>query len=299
MLITDILTVIGGHSGSGYSYASHFYSLLLDNDGVMLTYLGQGQDSPVRIYFTSYARQGSTVHLVGGDLVGGDKYTVYDSKSGLFTRMSDMNVDRSHYPPTFILDNHLYVTGGIDYTNFLTSMSSYPLSGGSWSEVSPSLPYNIYETMAVVRQNRVYITDGRSRGRIVNSMLSWSAGDSAWNTSLARLNTARFEHCTVYCYHYIFVLGGYDGNNVLNSVELYNFDQNTWVTKSDMLQSLVYLGCACYKQSHIIVTGGRGSGGRSNRIYICNIATDTWTESPTTLTEAVSEHVSVIFNDDM
>ena len=160
LLIIGILAVIGG-SGSTQRYASHFYSVLLDNNDVMLTYLGRGQDSPVEVYMSGYARQGSALHLVAGYFSPFNKYTVYDSKTGLFTRLSDMNVDRSYYPPTFILDNHLYVTGG-RHPNYPSSVSSYPLSGGSWSEVSPSLPYNIYYTMAVVRQHRVYIPAGAS-----------------------------------------------------------------------------------------------------------------------------------------
>ena len=130
-------------------------------------------------------------------------------------------------------------------------------------------------------------------------MLTWSVGDSSWNTSLTRLNTARYWHCTVYCSDYMFVMGGRDEKYYLSSVELYNFIQNTWVNKSYMPQVLHSMGCVCYKQSHIIVTGGSGSGVRSNRIYIYNINTDTWTESSTTLTEEVRDHVSVLFNDDL
>merc|ERR1719378_465527 len=171
-----------------------------------------------------------------------------------------MKIDRENFAMS-VIGNTIYVTGGWDGGDDLTSVESFEVGRGWRIEETMEMSRTRYEHCSVVLDSRLIVIGGYVSGSRSRSVMSFDTQDQnkEWK-KLGSLNVAQYRHaCQEAAYNGlegIFVTGGYDDGN---SVEFYDKDADTWRILGDMTTNR-YSHSLSIVNGKVVAAGGYHNG---------------------------------------
>ncbi|KAH7956418.1 hypothetical protein HPB52_009257 [Rhipicephalus sanguineus] len=121
------------------------------------------------------------------------------------------------YHGVALVQNRLYVVGGMRETAYLRSCDSFDIKHFTWQSCS-SMNVSRGYVSVVALEGYVYAVGGRNAAERTASVERYDPCFNQW-TVVSAMNKRRRR---------IYVSGGFDGQRVLNSVEMYTPSRDTW-----------------------------------------------------------------------
>lgn len=175
------------------------------------------------------------VYVVGGLNEGA--FEKFDVRSGKWTELQQMPTARA-FPAGAILDNTLYLCGGLSTSNTATSkVEAYNLNTNAWSS-GASLSSARSRCASVALHGKLYVIGGftqhdGSSGTNLRLLEEYDPATNMW-TRKCDMPTARHGHSAVVCNNRILVVGGYTDNGETGLVEEYDPLTDRWTQKESM-----------------------------------------------------------------
>ncbi|MBU4348236.1 hypothetical protein KJ671_01875 [Patescibacteria group bacterium] len=218
--------VIGGANVSTVYYAK------LNSDGSTGTWSTNTNALPTTRYVHSSVVANGYVYVIGG--YDGTNYqsTVYyaelnsDGSTGTWSTNANALPAIGGNRPATVSNGYVYVTGGWDKTNVLSTVYYAKLnsdgSTGTWSTNANALPAARSNHSSVVANGYVYIIGGGDTGgyrsTVYYAELNSDGSTGTWSTNANALPGIRVRHSSVVANGYVYVIGGNDSFNNQSTV---------------------------------------------------------------------------------
>ncbi|MCL6471928.1 MAG: fibronectin type III domain-containing protein [Firmicutes bacterium] len=165
----------------------------------------------------------------------------------------------------------IYVLGGNDASNLLSTVEMYNPETNSWTTMPPlSEPRG--SASSVTLNNIIYVISGKNKTGgtattdVTSTILAYNTDDGS-STIIGRINTARYRAGSALLNNKIYVIGGTTtsgkpGSNALYSIEEYDLDTNVSINKADLPASRD-LPAVAQVGGKIYIMGGYDSSGKA------------------------------------
>ena len=227
----------------------------------------------------------NSIISVGGEYNRGTPSSIvsrYDAQIGKVSKLSNFCKPLSQHAIS-ILDNHVYVCGGMDEgqsskevyrLNIMNRNMSLSLSK-RWAAIEPM---NVRRRghASTVLHDSIYVFGGYDSCTAECLMRNNTTNVRTWHP-IPSMDQERFEGAAVTVGDNIYVLGGYIRGTPTSSMIAFNTSLERWSEKPNMPVRLA--GCAAVSYSkYIIVIGGYGGDSYtvSNECIVFDTEADTW-----------------------
>lgn len=250
------LFVTGGYSGSSYlddvlRYSSESgqwtnvrplpvamrqHACVAHDDG-MLYVTGGNNDSSFTSFSTAYA---------------------YNLTTDRWSAIAQMG-SRRHGHGSVSLDGFVYVIGGYDGGEFLSSAERYTPSTGQWEAIAP-MRTSRFGVACAVLDGRIYAVGGYSSGTFHKSVERYDPATNTWERVNPMANAREWHACGV-LNGSLYAISGISGKSgaSLASMERYDLATRTWVEAEAVLNPRRHAGCVMLQGQLLILGGFRDS----------------------------------------
>ncbi len=175
------------------------------------------------------------------------------------------SIQRAEHMTAIGSDGKIYVFGGRDNNNNLTSGERYDPSANSWSSITPMTTERNFGRAVGDSNGNIYIIGGKNGANVpIDTVLKYSIASNSY-TTVANLPVA-LTHIAVAIdsNNNIYVVGGLNASNSdVNTVYKYNPVVNEWTTIANMSVTRSLAGAAVI-EGFLYIYGG----GNANNAYL-------------------------------
>ncbi len=254
-----------------------------------ISYVAQHKDMPLIIWSSVMATRGTAVYLVGRDKNLYNIPLMYDTAFNKWNNLKSMIIKRSLIPCLFLIGNNLCAVGGLDGSDYLSSMECLDVENetATW-QISEEMKHPVAYASCATVGNSVILTGGIGNNIQLSSVWKWTVNGS-W-TQLANMQKKRNRHCTVTDgTRYLYVVGG----SMKQYVERYDIKEDRWDYMAPCPLATVEHACV-YMNDTIVMTGGLKKYQKLNTIYIYSVNANSWTKSSTIILQMIVKHAMVL-----
>ena len=162
----------------------------------------------------------------------------------------------------------LYVTGGVDSENTLSSTLAYNPSIHQWTEKAPMPTAREHLTSAVV-EDKLYVIGGRTNGMAFNVDANevYNPATDNW-TNLDPMPSKRdgLSSATIVINESIYVFGGEQPSGTFNNNEKFDVVSGTWTSEVSMPTARHGLAAVAIGNMIYVIGGGPQPGGSSTSL---------------------------------
>lgn len=198
-------------------------------------------------------------------------------------QMADMPTERSFSSPNAcIINNNIYVIGGVFNGEPTNAVEAYDPSLNSWVSKAP-LNQARWGHIAEVVDGKIYVMGGcfTTLGEPTNDMQVYDPLSDTWS-SAGRMPIARLAFGSCVVNEQIYVMGGRaaePGGEFYASSEKYDPSTGEWISLSPMPDVKGYFSATAIDQTIYAISGvNKGGGSAAASIFTYNIPDDTWSE---------------------
>ena len=261
-VLDDKIYIVGGFDNSGHSTSIvEVYDPVTDK-WTQATSLPQPLDHTAAV-----ASNDGKLYVVGGGYLDrnllSDKLFIFGPDTNNWTEGANLPSPRGALTANFI-NGTLYVTGGVDSQETLSSTLAYDPAANQWTEKASMPTAREHLTSAVVN-GKLYVIGGRTNGMAfnVNANEMYDQVTDKW-TIMEPMPSSRGGLSSAVVNSSIYVFGGEQPTGTFNNNERFDTVSNTWTTEINMPTSRHGLAAvAIDNNSNIYVIGGGPEPGGS------------------------------------
>jgi kelch-like protein 10 len=200
---------------------------------------------------------------------------LYDTRANRWVKVEEIEpAFQREYHGTAVIGFNIYVIGGYDGQDRLSSCYCFNAVEKTWREVSPMHERRCLLSVAVL-EGLVYAVGGNHDS---NTAERYDYRTNRWSM-IAPTNEKRVNASATTLNGKIYVVGGINGLSPLNSAEVYDPEINQWTSIESMMCVRSFVSCIAY---HGYVYAIGGYNGKS---CVCSgekydPTTDEWTQIP-------------------
>jgi kelch-like protein 10 len=200
---------------------------------------------------------------------------LYDTRANRWVKVEEIvPTFQRAYHGTAVIGFNIYVIGGYDGQDYLSSCYYFNAVEKAWREVSPMHERRCILSVAVL-EGLVYAMGGNPNR---NTAERYDYRTNRWSM-IAPMNEKRVNASATTLNGKIYIVGGFNGRRHLNSAEVYDPEVNQWTSIKSMMCVRGSLSCIAY---HGYVYAIGGYNGKS---WVCsgekyNPTTNKWTQIP-------------------
>ena len=185
--------------------------------------------------------------------------TLQPAQAQYFTNTGAMSTAREMHSATLLLDGRVLVAGGVNKTNWVSSVEIYDPATGAWARTN-SLSLARHASQATLLPNsKVLVTGGYNYyfGGPVATADLYDPASGTWTASAMSTPRSGFT-ATLLRNGQVLVTGGaYDNNDHhTNSAELYNPTNGTWKVTASMSVARTGHTASLLANGQVLVAGG-------------------------------------------
>ena len=152
--------------------------------------------------------------------------------SSQWTARADMKQSRRRFC-SVVLNDTIYVLGGMDNKQPLRSCERYDSQLNEWSTVADMNSGRVYASAAVINRC-IYVAGGGNKGGILKSVCKYCPETNTWK-EVKQMTTQRYSFALTPFAGRLWAIGGRGGNDQpLNSCESYDPMTDTWREEAPM-----------------------------------------------------------------
>ena len=261
-VLDDKIYIIGGFDDSGHSTPTiEMYDPLLDK-WTQVTSLPQPLDHTTAA--AAAVSYDGKLYVVGGGYLDrdtlSDKLFIFDSNTDNWTEGANLPSARGALTANFINET-LYVTGGVDSENTLSSTLAYDPVTNEWTQKA-SMPTAREHLTSTVVDGKLYVIGGRTNGMAFNvdSNEVYDPLTNKW-TILEPMPSKRGGLSSAAVNGSIYVFGGEQPSGTFDNNERYDTRSNTWTVEASMPTARHGLASVTIDNDIYVVGGGPRPGG--------------------------------------
>ena len=258
-ILDDKIYIVGGFDSSGRSASTiEVYDPMLD-EWTQVTLLPQPLD-----HTAAAASHDGKLYIVGGGYLDrdalSDKLFIYDSNTNNWTEGANLPSARGALTANFI-NGTLYVTGGVDSENTLSSTLAYDSNTNNWTDKAPMPTAREHLTSAAV-DGKLYVIGGRTNGMAFNVDANevYDPITDKW-TILEPMPSKRGGLSSAAINGSIYVFGGEQPSGTFDSNKRYDTMSNTWTFEVGMPTARHGLASVAIDNDIYVIGGGPLRGG--------------------------------------
>jgi len=235
-------------------------------------------DSLKLIYYSAVASNSTHVFVVDGwDLKG--HIQVYDVLRDTWSVIENVLKTPRYGATSCIIDNRLYVSGGYDREDDLSSTEVFAINGSSCTPCDDSIPdLKVPRCVhaSVTKGDDIFFVGGCSSDCDLLSSFESINVVSCLGTELPSLHQARACPTAVLYEDTLMVMGGEnDRHQTLSSTESFSFDAKQWTIMQPMTAPR-FAHCAAVHKGLIFVIGGWNGNAPEDSIEMYDPETKQW-----------------------
>ncbi|GMS90871.1 hypothetical protein PENTCL1PPCAC_13046, partial [Pristionchus entomophagus] len=195
------------------------------------------------------------IYFFGGTTVHPDIVEFYDTVANEWRLIPNIPSKRT-LMASGVIDGKIYVAGGTDEVNPLSTLETYDPSLQVWSLLT-SLTRERSAAASSVHDGQLYVFGGYNTTQFLNDGECYDPTVDSW-FPICPMKYKRAGAAAVILNGKIYIVGGHDGRKSLREVERYDTANDTWTTVSSMKtpRALATLTLSCGK---LFVMGGYDS----------------------------------------
>ncbi|KAL3058102.1 hypothetical protein OYC64_010307 [Pagothenia borchgrevinki] len=231
----------------------------------------------------SRPRLPSTILLVTGgegDGVHATDLEAYDARADCWVTVSAGQIRRAYHGAA-VLNNVVYLIGGIYTELYLNTVQKFDLVTRTWHQVAP-LNFCRGYVCVVVHNECIYAIGGYNGVTCFNTVECYRPENDRW-TMVAQMHSRRSGAGATTLNGKVYVCGGYNGHRSLSTAECYDPDFNQWTLISAMRTSRSGLGVAAYRNRIYAVGGTMNVEFSLHTVEAYNPETNSWNFTPSML----------------
>jgi N-acetylneuraminic acid mutarotase len=178
--------------------------------------------------------------------------------------------------PVAVVNNRVYVIGGIDGTTVLATNEEYDPVTDSWAAMSP-MPTPRYGHVMAAVNDKIYVIGGANSVPFTSALTineEYNPATNGWTTK-APMSGARAGHALAVVNNKMYLLGGSSGSSNFSTNQEYDPVADSWATKASMPAGpRIGLAAAAVNERIYVIGGGNGPFLATNEEY--NPATNGW-----------------------
>ncbi|PNF24644.1 Kelch-like protein 10 [Cryptotermes secundus] len=178
---------------------------------------------------------------------------------------------------TAVIGFNIYVIGGYNGQDYLSSCRCFNAVEKTWCEVSPMNKPRCYLSVAVL-EGVVYAMGGYDGIRRQRTAERYDYQKNQWSF-IAPMNVRRSDASAATLNGKIYIVGGFNGEDIMKSAEVYDPKTNKWTIIPAMNFRRSGLSCIGY-HGHVYAIGGLDGRTRRSSGEKYNPTTGTWTLIP-------------------
>lgn len=218
---------------------------------------------PIPLHHSTASIHNGKIFVAGGytgDWIPSDRLFIYDPKINNWTSGPSMPTARGSPVATFV-DNVLYVIGGDNNDQSLSTVESYDPVNRKWSTLSP-MPTARHHAASGVVDGNIYVMGGRIGNSLVNVdvLEKYDPMLDNWDTDLTPMPSKRSGIAATTVNGLIYVFGGEQNQGTFDNNEVYNPTNDTWIKETPMPTARHGLGVTSVDDKIYVIGGGPHPG---------------------------------------
>ncbi|XP_021934201.1 kelch-like protein 10 [Zootermopsis nevadensis] len=217
--------------------------------------------------------------VIGGWTAGtiADSIETYDTRADRWIKVEEGDPTGPRVcHGTAVVGFNIYVIGGSDGVQFLSSVRCFNAVTKTCHEVAPMNASRGYLSVAVLG-GLMYVAGGYADSRRHRTAERYDYRTNQWSM-IASMNTHRSDASATALSDKIYVVGGCSGDGYLASAEVYHPQTNQWTNISPMFSTRSGLSCVAFQGSVYAVGGFVRAFGATSSGEKYDPETDTWTQ---------------------
>lgn len=189
-----------------------------------------------------------------------------------------MNTARSEIHAA-VLDNTIYIAGGIGLFHVLDSCEAYDIKARNWTNCAP-LPRPLHHVAMAADDQQVYASGGYIALPFEQdqdaTLFSYNPQADAW-MEIAKLPHPIGQHAMVHNMGKLFLIGGQHGSKELDTIWSYDLNKKKWIELAPM-PTPRHSHAIALDGDKLYVTGGRSAalGSEIKSVEAYNFAENSW-----------------------
>lgn len=182
-----------------------------------------------------------------------------------------------------VLDNKIYVAGGIGLFRVLDSCQSYDLDTKNWHDCAP-LPRPLHHVAMAADHDAIYASGGYValpfEQDLDAALFALDPEADQW-TELSALPHPIGQHAMIHWNGTLYLVGGQNGSEDLATLWAYDLDEDRWSKKAPM-PTARHSHAIAYSDGKLYVSGGRSAtlGTEIPAVEVFDFANDSWSSLP-------------------
>ncbi|NXW57627.1 KLH10 protein, partial [Eurystomus gularis] len=201
----------------------------------------------------------------------------YDVRADQWMSVMYEQGDPIAYHGTAYLKGFIYVIGGCESMDCLSSVKRFDLLQKRWQEVAPMHSQRCYVSVTIL-SNYIYAMGGFDGHMRLNTAEHYEPETNQW-TMIAPMNEERSNASATTLHEKVYICGGFNGSECLITAEVYNATTNQWTFIAPMGSSRCGLGVMAYGNK-VYAVGGFDGFTQLQSAEAYNPMANTWCEIP-------------------
>ncbi|RWS24731.1 kelch-like protein 10 [Leptotrombidium deliense] len=173
-----------------------------------------------------------------------------------------------------ILHGIIYIVGGTNGQEILSTLHCYDPSSGKWHQRANMYEQRCYVSTAILN-HEIYAMGGHNGIQRVRTVEKYDHKTNQWH-KVEDMNLARSDASATVYQHKIYIAGGLNEQVIENSVEFYNFEDKTWSFIQPMNFPRTSLVLLTYKDC-LYALGGNNGFERLSSVERYDFKSSSWT----------------------
>ncbi|NXS58172.1 KLH10 protein, partial [Brachypteracias leptosomus] len=201
----------------------------------------------------------------------------YDARADQWLNVTCEEVGPLAYHGTAYLKGFIYVIGGFDSMDCLSSVKRFDPLQRRWQEVAPMHSQRCYVSVTTLSSN-IYAMGGFDGHLRLNTAERYDPETNQW-TMISPMHEERSDASATTLNEKVYICGGFNGNECLITAEVYNPTKNQWTFIAPMGRSRSGLGVIAY-ENKVYAVGGFDGFTQLQSVEAYHPVTNTWDMVP-------------------
>ncbi|NXG80906.1 KLH10 protein, partial [Baryphthengus martii] len=197
----------------------------------------------------------------------------YDARADQWVNITSEHTSPLAYHGIAYLKGYIYVIGGFDSVDCLSSVKRFDPIEKRWQEVAPMHWQRCYVSVTVLDDN-IYAMGGFDGHVRLNTAERYEPEANQWKM-IAHMHEQRSDASATTLHGKVYVCGGFNGSECLITAEVYNATANQWTFIAPMTTRRSGLGVVAYG-NEVYAVGGFNGFIQLWSAEVYNPAANTW-----------------------